>query len=71
VRAISTKIDEIQQIAELNAIDVLCITETWLSNAIPDSIVTIPGYNLFRKDRLHTCVYLFQKLVCVFISKTH
>ena len=73
VRAISTKIDEIQQIAELNAIDALCITETWLSNAIPDSIVTISGYNLFRKDRLHTlgggvCIYVKNNIPCKYLE---
>lgn len=27
------------------------ITETWLHDGIPDSLVDIPGYNLFRLDR--------------------
>ncbi len=54
VRAIASKVDEIQQIAELNSADIICITETWLSANIPDSNVSIPGYNLFRQDRSHT-----------------
>ena len=43
VRAIATKIDEIQQIAELNSVGIICITETWLSANIPDSNVRIWG----------------------------
>ncbi len=55
VRAIASKVDEIQQIAELNSAGItICITETWLSANIPDSNVSIPGYNLFRQDRVHT-----------------
>ena len=34
-------------------IDVLAISETWLSNIIPDSFVNINGYKLYRKDRLN------------------
>ena len=51
VRAIATEVDEIQQIAELNSVGIICITETWLSANNPDSNVSIPGYNLFRQDR--------------------
>ena len=62
VRALTNKVDEIQEIAELNSISAICITETWLSPNVPDSCVAIPGYNLFRKDRITTgggvCIYL-------------
>ena len=34
---------------------IICITETWLSANIPDSNVSIPGYNFFRK-LLNSCV---------------
>jgi hypothetical protein len=42
---------------------IICITETWLSANIPDSNVSIPGYNFFRQDSARTtggggvCVY--------------
>ena len=41
----------------------ICVTETWLSSTVPDSNITIPGFNLFRKDRTDTsgggvCIYL-------------
>lgn len=30
---------------------ILAITETWLGNSYPDSLLHIEGYQLFRKDR--------------------
>ena len=38
-------------LASLN-IDVALITETHLRTSIPDSYITIPGYQVFRRDRL-------------------
>ena len=68
VRELTNKVDEIQQIAELNSISTICITETWLSPNVPDSCVSIPGYNLFRKYRITTgggvCIYLDHKVPC-------
>ena len=44
------------------------LNETWLSPNVPDSCVSIPGYNLFRKDRITTgrgvCIYLDHKVPC-------
>ena len=34
VRGITKKVDEIQQIAELNNVSVICATETWLSSNV-------------------------------------
>jgi hypothetical protein len=55
--------DELQQIAELNSASIICITESWLSPDIHDRCVSIPGFNLFRRDRIGSsgggvCVYL-------------
>lgn len=33
-----------------SSVDVLCISETWLSPNTEDRFVHIPGYNIFRKD---------------------
>ena len=49
VRALPKKVDEIQQIAQLNSIRAICLTESWLSSNIPDSCIAIPGFNLFLK----------------------
>ena len=68
VRALTNKVDEIQQIVELNSVSAICITETWLSPNVPDSCVAIPGYNLFCKDRITTgggvCINLDHKVPC-------
>ena len=42
----------------------MCITETWLSDSVPDSSVLIPGYNLLRKDRVETS----GGGVCIFVD---
>ena len=69
VRSLPKKIDELQQIAELNSASVICITESWLSPDIPDHCVSIPGFNLFRRDRIGSsgggvCVYLDHEIPC-------
>lgn len=32
--------------------DILCLTETWLSNLVPDGILNFQDYTIFRLDRL-------------------
>lgn len=32
-------------------LDYLCLTETWLTSTTPSSVFTIPGYNVYRRDR--------------------
>ena len=51
VRSLEPKIDELSCILKLNAVNVACITETWLKPEIPDSMVSIQDFNLYRKDR--------------------
>jgi hypothetical protein len=49
------KIDELESILiNDNKIDIICISETWLDNIIPDTKVDIPGYSFHHKDRT-TC----------------
>ena len=31
--------------------DVIVFTKTWLDADIPDSCISLPGYNIVRKDR--------------------
>ena len=51
VMSLSPKIDEIQHTIQNANLDFACFTETWLQSHINDSVVSIPGYNLFRRDR--------------------
>lgn len=45
------KLDELRQIAQSSAIDVICVTETWMNNKTDDSLLAIDGYNIIRNDR--------------------
>lgn len=31
--------------------DIICVTESWLNESVPDDAITIFGYNVFRSDR--------------------
>ena len=63
VMSLSPKIEEIRLVVNKIAPEIAVFAETWLRQAIPDSIVNIPGYNIFRKDRIEkthggVCVYV-------------
>lgn len=34
-----------------NSFDIVCMSETWLTNGLPSHIVDVPGYTLYREDR--------------------
>ena len=50
-RSLRNKVDELSVRANQTMSDLICITETWLTNHIPDDIVNINGYSVVRKDR--------------------
>lgn len=45
------KLDELKASIQNTNAHVILITETWLTDQIPDSLVAMPDYYLFRKDR--------------------
>lgn len=45
------KLDELKISVQNTNPAVIMITETWLTDRIPDSLIQIPGYLTFRKDR--------------------
>ena len=51
LRSLSPKIDELDCVMEHNDVDIACITETWLTDEIPESQVSLKDFTLFRKDR--------------------
>ena len=51
IRSLAPKIDELECVINLNSADVLYVTETWLSEEISDSYVSLLNFSLFRKDR--------------------
>ena len=63
--SLAPKLDEVSfAIANAN-LDIACIPETWLSDHIHDNLVSIPGYNLVRKDRIDVT----HGGVCTYIKK--
>ena len=48
VRSLAPKMDEISYFMLHNHVDSALITETRLRKSIPDSIIHIPGYTVFR-----------------------
>ncbi len=51
IQGILQKVDYLDILLHDNNVDVLCVSETWLTNNIDDSEVMINGYNLCRLDR--------------------
>ena len=50
IRNLSNKVDELHQVAIRNKTYVICITETWLSQLIPDSAVSLPRFLLSLRN---------------------
>ena len=50
-RSIVRKIDELEYYSNEYKIEIIIVTETWLSDNIPSEAVNISGYTLIRKDR--------------------
>ena len=51
IRSLLKKIDESKILLHQNSFDIPAISETWLSDKIPNELVNIPGFNVYRKDR--------------------
>ena len=67
VRSLSGKVDELSVIAKVNDVDIICITESWLTDLILDSTCSLTNFNLFRNDRKSTvgggvCVYINSRM---------
>ena len=50
-RSIPKNIDEIRRLAVSVSFDILAVSETWLTNNVPNDRVLINGYNITRTDR--------------------
>ena len=51
-RSIINRIDELAILLKEHGIDVAAKTETWLKTSIPESIISVEGYNVIRRDRV-------------------
>ena len=52
VMSLAPKLDEVSNAITYANLDIACITETWLRDHIHDNVVSIPEYNLVRRDRI-------------------
>ena len=50
-RSLFNKSNELEIVAKMEEIDVVCITKTWLKNKIPNEAIDCLGMNLCRLDR--------------------
>ena len=51
-RSVVSKLDEISETVTNNLCDIAVITESWLSSRVTDQLISIPGYESRRRDRL-------------------
>ncbi|KAG5861664.1 hypothetical protein JTB14_016820 [Gonioctena quinquepunctata] len=52
IRSLFTGFQEFKEIVLENDIDIMLLSETWLGPDDHSVVVDIPGYTLFRKDRV-------------------
>ena len=76
VMSITPKIDEIRSVVLDLKIDIAAFTETWLRDSIQDTIIDIPGYQIYRKDRnggLHggVCTYVRDGIRTTILNDLH
>ena len=58
-RSIIPKFDALCSEVEIHKPDLICITETWLSEEVSDSEIALAGYQLHRLDRNRVEVYSY------------
>lgn len=51
-QSLNNKLDEFRYTFVNSDIDVICVSETWFSESLPDSLINLNGYNVFRVDRV-------------------
>ena len=56
---LAPKLDEVSYAITYANLDIACITETWLRDHIHDNVVSIPGYNLVRRNRIDVHMEVF------------
>lgn len=53
IRSFNFKRNEVSSLLKLHNIDILVLTETWLTSAYSDSMLDLDSYVLYRKDRIN------------------
>ena len=55
VRSKINKIDELELVAQINQVEAICITESWLNTSVVDSMISLSNFVQFRNDRTYSC----------------
>ena len=50
-RSLAPRLNEVCHLIQSEGIEILCISETWLSDNVLDGVLIVPGYTLHRCDR--------------------
>ena len=50
-QSLCNKIDEFRYIFASSGVDIVCVSETWFSIDIIDSVYSLPGFKLYRSER--------------------
>ena len=63
------KLDELHILTSSHMPDIIAITESWLSEAVPDNAVSLNNYVVFRKDRINkqgggVVLYVRDNILC-------
>ena len=53
-RSLLPKIDELSLLISIHSIEFIAVTETWLNDTVPDQLIYINNYNIFRNDRSYS-----------------
>jgi hypothetical protein len=74
--SITPKIDEIRSVLSDLKTDIAAFTETWLKDSIQNTVIDIPGYRIYRKDRnggLHggVCTYVREEICTIILNDLH
>ena len=69
VQSLVPKLDELLAVLKVYPAEYVCLTETWLNESCPDSLVHLPGYLCFRNDRQYrrgggVCAYVKSLFPC-------
>ena len=49
-QSVQGHLEEIALLINERKIDILCVSETWLTPLVPDKYIAIPNFNIFRHD---------------------
>ena len=63
-RSLRNRMDELSVRANQTVSDIICVTETWLTDDLPDGALELNGYTIVRKDRAD---YINGRAVCIYI----